>query len=223
MTTLTHNQAIVLAATRSLKSSYLGRNPRINEAKRVCNLSRADFLLAQQELINMKLLAKNTAINENGKATIGWTDLYSLKTYDEPIEIKYATTSTLNTNEYPALMHNAHEAGMAAVSQLQVVPMVVEQHADMLDDSSPVTQSYFVEDGVCGFAWVKFRPANSTFARWLQQNYPDNTHVDSYAGGLNYYIHDFRQSLQRKSTYASAFANSLKEAGIPCYSESRID
>jgi hypothetical protein len=220
---LTHQQAIVLAATRSLKSSYQGRNPRIDEARRICNLSRADFLLAQKELIDLRLLNKNTAINEDGKATIGWIDLYKLRTYDEPIPIKLSQTFALSPNDFKRVISDAHKAGMAAVESLHVTPMVVEEHAHPLDDNSPVVQSYFVEEGVCGFAWVRFRPANSTFAKWLHNNYPDETYVDSYAGGLCYSIHDFRQSLQRKSAYAGAFARSLSAAGINCHAESRID
>ena len=46
-------------------------------------------------------------------------------------------------------------------------PMIVQQHANVLDDNSPVQQSWLVNSGVCGFGWVHFERANTGFTRWL--------------------------------------------------------
>ncbi len=110
---------------------------------------------------------------------------------------------------------------MAAVEKLHVVPMIVQGHENPLDDSSPVVKQYFVEDGVCGFAWVNIKPANSAFGRWVKENQLGRP--DSYAGGICVWIHDFNQSMQKKETYASAFAGVLRQHNITAYASSRMD
>lgn len=123
--------------------------------------------------------------------------------------------------DFSKIWDEAHAAGMAAVAKLQVVPMVVNQHANPMDDNSPVTRSYFVEDGVCGFAWVHVRGANSSFGRWLKEK--ELARRDSYNGGLSIWVHDFNQSLQKKEAYAGAFAEVLRKHDIAAYSGSRMD
>jgi len=124
---------------------------------------------------------------------------------------------TLNESIY----NKAHEAGMKAVSGLNVIPMVVTQHANPIDDNSPVVNSYFVEDGCCGFAWVNIKPANSSFAKWLVKN--NHARKNSYEPGISIWIHDFNQSYQKKMTYAYAFAKVLQEHEIRAYAGSRLD
>ena len=57
------------------------------------------------------------------------------------------------------VFEKAHEAGMRAVEELIVRPMIVQ-------DGS---REYFVADGACGFAWVTIRPGNSKLARAAKQ------------------------------------------------------
>lgn len=114
----------------------------------------------------------------------------------------------------------AHAAGNAAVQTTNVVPMIVTGHANPLDDSSKVTEQYFVADGVCGFASVIVKPANSSFARYLKTIRRTYKH---YYGGLNMPISEFNQSLQRKEAYAEAFAAVLRRSGIDAYVDSRMD
>jgi hypothetical protein len=123
-------------------------------------------------------------------------------------------------DEHAALFDKAHAAGMAAVQAAQVVPMVVQQHANPADDNSPVVKQWFVEGGSCGFAWVKVRPANCSFALWLKKHKGART---GYTGGMEYSVHEFGQSIQRKESYARAFARVLSEAGIKAYAQSRDD
>jgi hypothetical protein len=125
---------------------------------------------------------------------------------------------------FRGLLQRAHDAGMAAVAALngKVAPMVVEQHANMADDNSPVVKQWIVAGGPCGFAWVQC-PANTTFGRWLLKN-DSRWRRDSYAGGLCYWISDFGQSITYKEAYASAFARVIREYGIErVYSNSRMD
>jgi hypothetical protein len=118
------------------------------------------------------------------------------------------------------LFTKAHEAGNAAVAALNVRPMIVTQHADPLNDSSAVERAWYVADGVCGFAWVVIKPANSKFSKWLIGRRMARV---SSEGGVRMWISDFNQSYQKKSAYADAFAKVLSDAGIRCYSDSRLD
>ena len=88
--------------------------------------------------------------------------------------------------DWKALYKQAQAAGYQAVKGLQVAPMIVQQHANLLDDRSPVTQQWVVEGGPCGFAWISIRPGNCAFANWLKKNQLGKT--DSYAGGVKIWV-----------------------------------
>lgn len=77
---LGRNEKIVLAATRSLKSSYGGvKNLRYVEAHRITGITTEEWEKAKASLIKLKLLNKAGAITANGRNAIGYTDLYKLK------------------------------------------------------------------------------------------------------------------------------------------------
>jgi hypothetical protein len=149
------------------------------------------------------------------------------------------------SNKFKVLLNEARIAGLEAVQKLQVVPMVVSQHANPMDDNSAVQKRWFVADGVCGFAWIKVitrraRPTdtnyNSTlniqFANWLKAQsveqgrrcdeimFPDKT---AYNGGVDIWVGGFNQSMQKKEAYAAAFADVLRANGIVAYAQSRMD
>jgi len=124
------------------------------------------------------------------------------------------------------LWAKAREAGLKAVEACRPIPMVV-QEVDLFDTPIPGSKPEFVADGVCGFAWVKIRPANSAFAKYLRmlprtEEYltPD---VDSYAGGLTVWVIIGNQSMQIKEAYATAMAKVLSDNGIRAYADSRMD
>lgn len=103
--------------------------------------------------------------------------------------------------------------------------MVVQQHANMADDSSPVVKQYFVADGVCGFAGVKIKGVGK-FANWVKANkdkLPGLYVGKGYPTGLYLSVSLYNQSLQKKEAYAYAMADVLREAGIKAYGDSRID
>ena len=102
----------------------------------------------------------------------------------------------------------AHSAGLLAVEQLNVEPMAV------VDGST----RYIVEGGVCGFAWVTMpaRGAHVAAAKAFGAR-------KGYPKGLTIWVSHFGQSMQRKETYAYAFAKSLRNVGIDAYSDSRMD
>ena len=123
---------------------------------------------------------------------------------------------------YDVIYREAHEAGCDAVEKANVVPMIVgtpsTTFGNDIDHSKP---TYYVADGVCGFAWVNVKPGNSGFAKYLKSM--GRARKDSYYGGVSVWISDYNQSMQRKETYAHAFARVLNSHGINAYSMSRMD
>jgi hypothetical protein len=123
--------------------------------------------------------------------------------------------------EHAALFDRAHAAGMAAGEAAKPMPMVVVQHANPLDDSSPVVRQYApVMDGICGSAYVVVRPGTCSFARWLKAN---KGAYKAYYGGMQMGVHHFGQSYERKMAYAQAFCGVLEQAGIKAYTDSWIN
>ena len=119
-----------------------------------------------------------------------------------------------------SIYQQAHYQGNVAVEMANVTPMIVQQRENPLDDGSKLVRQYFVSDGVCGFASVNVKPANSKFAKFLVAN---GLGRKSFSGGVSMSIRDFNQSLQKKEAYAYAFASVLNEHGIKAYVESRMD
>ena len=123
--------------------------------------------------------------------------------------------------EYESLYTTAHLAGMEALALARPRPMVVSKHKDMMDDTSPVEQEWYVEGGVCGFAWVNIKPGTSKLARaWKAAGY---ARKDSYYGGVMVWVREGGQSYERKMVYARAFAAVLRKAGYKAYSAGRLE
>lgn len=128
-----------------------------------------------------------------------------------------------------AIYKMAHEAGMKAGIGAQVVPMGVVQHANPLDDNSPIVQGWIVEGGVCGFAWINIscggkgiaRSNSLEFCRWLKEN--DLARKSDYEGGYIIWVSEFGQSMTRKEAYARAFAEVLGRMSIQASCRSRMD
>ena len=115
----------------------------------------------------------------------------------------------------------AKMAGAEAGNNAVPAPMVVAEHKNMMDDSSPVEKKWFVPDGMCGFGWVTVRPGNCAFANWLKRTGHGRT--DSYAGGVVVWISEHRQSYTRKIAHAHAMASVLRDNGIKASGNGRVD
>lgn len=115
----------------------------------------------------------------------------------------------------------ADRAGNEAALVCTPVPMVVVQHANALDDNSPVVYREVVEGGPCGFAWVVVRPGTCSFARWAMKNV-SGAHKN-YRGGVGLWCHLSTQSMEIKEAYCRAYAKVLCAAGINAYAQSRLD
>jgi hypothetical protein len=114
-----------------------------------------------------------------------------------------------NDKLFQKIYAKAYQAGMEAGSNFSPTPMVVGHETSPLSGKLDTSRSVeVVNDGVCGFAWVNIKPANSAFANFLRRKgYGRN---DSYYGGLTVWIHEFGQSYQRKVKFAGAFAEVIR-------------
>jgi len=116
--------------------------------------------------------------------------------------------------QFRAVYDRAYAAGLAAGNNAIPTPMVV---TDAMHG-----KQWYVEDGACGFAWIRVRPATSSFARWLLKE--KIVSGRSYNGGVDIWISDHNQSVTRKEAHARAMADVLRsELGINCYADSRLD
>lgn len=146
--------------------------------------------------------------------------------------VKHKASKKKAATDQLAILQEAQNAGRAAMDACIPQPMVVQQHASVLDDNSPVKKQWVVPQGVCGFAWVvvKCKGPGVKFINALKKAGiagGENSHCDfsksSYHKGFYHHIHDGGQSYEKKSAYARAFAEVLSKHEIPCYSGSRLD
>jgi hypothetical protein len=106
---------------------------------------------------------------------------------------------------FAAAYADAYRAGLEAGRAHRPTPMLVTQ-----TDGTPVDT---VSDGACGFAWVTVRPGTSSFARWLVGQ---KLARSAYGGGVDIWMRDFGQSVERKAVMARVMAEALTERlGIP--------
>jgi hypothetical protein len=134
----------------------------------------------------------------------------------------------LDLETFELICEKANAAGIAAVEKLNVVPMIVGQEtslfSNVIDRSKP---TYYVADGVCGFAWVDVYPANKGNTRDGKEErkllerfgFRKNDYEKTY----QLWISAYNQSMQKKETYARAFAEVLRSNGLKAYSGSRMD
>lgn len=131
------------------------------------------------------------------------------------------------SKEWNEAVAAGHAAVAAAVKAKEIQAMVVSQHKDALDDNSPVVQSWYVEDGPCGFAWVSVHPGNCSFANWAKKQKKPGRDCPlfskAYYGGVQHWVHDYGQSIQKKELFAGAAAEVLRKYGINASSGSRLD
>ena len=133
----------------------------------------------------------------------------------------YMIKNSISDN--PAMIYaEAHSAGMAAGHGCTPTPMVVGTPTTPLgNDIDYSKETYYVSDGMCGFAWINIKPARGKFVTWMKKN--NVGRKDSYYGGWTVWVSDFGQSIARKENYARAFAKVLGDYGITAYSMSRLD
>ena len=116
----------------------------------------------------------------------------------------------------------AHSEGMRAGHGCTPTPMVVGQPTTPLgNDIDYDKETYYVSEGVCGFAWVNIKPNRGKFVKFLKDN--NIGRKDNYYGGYTVWVGEFGQSMARKENYARAFTKVLSDNGITAYNMSRMD
>jgi hypothetical protein len=133
----------------------------------------------------------------------------------------------MNVN-YPKIMAEAHDAGIAAGNAKSPTPMIVAQHENIFDDNSPIEKAWHVPSGVCGFAYVLTNEhGNGKFVKYLKstsKGFGCSAGERYYYGG--YYVKwvgEFGQSYEKKRAFAGAFAKVLNSYGIKAYADGRLD
>lgn len=123
--------------------------------------------------------------------------------------------------DFAALYAKADAAGKAAATACVPTPMVVGSPTTLLgNDIDPNKPTYYVADGVCGFAWIKLK-GNTPFGRWTKKK---GLAKPAYPNGLSIWVSAYGQSMARKEAYARAFAKVLNENGVSdAYADSRMD
>lgn len=121
--------------------------------------------------------------------------------------------SKKNTAAFEAVWNKAVMAGYEAGQAAAPAAMVVSE--------GPGGRAWYVPDGVCGFAWVTVSPGTSSFAKWLRKS---GYARPAYEGGMQVWVKEFGQSMQRKEAFAAAMAETFRnELGVKAYSGSRMD
>lgn len=113
------------------------------------------------------------------------------------------------------LFRKARALGVEAGMNVRPVPMNVVGR-----DANGNEKRWHVSEGMCGFAWVKVRPGNCAFANWLKKQ---GLGSKAYGGGVQIWISDFNQSVDRKSAMADVMAKVFQQAGIEAIAGSRLD
>lgn len=120
----------------------------------------------------------------------------------------------------------AYAAGKAAAEAAIPTPMIVGTAKSLFDDSIDESKpKYFVSEGVCGFGYVKIRPARGAFVTMLKKR---GIGYSAYGGGYAVPSWLFgsprdSQSYDRAMAAAYAAAEVLGKYGITAYAEGRLD
>ena len=126
------------------------------------------------------------------------------------------------------LQRVSHEALAKATPP---TPMVVGSPTTPLgNDIDYSKQTWYVADGVCGFAWVVVPNGRSGFAKWIIETGKGYKNYQWGGGykGVQFWVDgkgfaQTRQSLQLKEQVAGVVSNYLTSIGIEAYAGSRID
>ena len=139
------------------------------------------------------------------------------------------------------LIKKAEAAGEKALKELidskTVVPMIVQQHANPMDDSSEVTEQWVVPGGPCGFASIRVKCTNGASRKFINQlkkaglaggdrysgYHTPWTKSDYYGGFMKSFSGIGGQSLEYKTAYAYAYAGVLEAEGINTWVWTRMD
>lgn len=128
--------------------------------------------------------------------------------------------TTATKTDFAVLYEQADTAGKQAADAAVPTPMIVGEETTPFNGVIDYTKpTYFVSEGLCGFAWVNFK-GNTAFGRWAKKA---GKASPACGGGLQVWVRGYGQSVTRKEAYAQAFAAVLRAEGIEAYAGSRLD
>jgi len=131
-------------------------------------------------------------------------------------------------NMWDQVFKEACEAAEKAFDECKPIPMIVGQAANLFSNEIVPGTEEFVEDGVCGFAWVNVKPARGPLIKYCKEN---NIGRNGVYGGWSISSYDISrrvghsQSMQRKESACRAFVNVIKsyEPNMKIWVETRLD
>lgn len=133
----------------------------------------------------------------------------------------------IDSYTFPGIMKTARAAGMEAVEKARVIPMVVGQETSFMSGIMDPKTVEYVEDGVCGFAWINVYPeykGNTTLGKAERKTLEANGfRKDIYGKHYSLWVSDFNQSMQKKEAFARAAAQVMRDHGISASYGSRMD
>jgi hypothetical protein len=134
-------------------------------------------------------------------------------------QVVEAPVKKLGKRECARIYKEAYAAGLQAGKEVGV-PKFIVGDAIGLSDEIDYSKKTYVLEGLCGFAWVNISPARGAFVTYLKSI---NEGHKAYYGGYEFFVHEFGQSVDRKSAFAGAFAEVLRKYGINASAGSRLD
>lgn len=176
-------------------------------------LGGGNFLYAHIRYGNSEKMTSIGVLSYNGRFWEKGSEEYARSLSDRYNDWKInAERKGDKATDFQKIYNEAQRAGIIAAGKKIPTPMVVEEHENMLDGNSKVKNTWQVNDGVCGFAWITIKPANSAFAKWLMEK--NLARKASYGSGVLIWVYQYGQSYERKAAYAGAFAGVLQKYGI---------
>lgn len=125
---------------------------------------------------------------------------------------------------YWSVYLDACAAAQLAYDACTPEPMMVYETVGLSDIPKPNGKTWIVDDGVCGFAWIVIKPATSSFARWCaRENIGRNNYGGGWAIPSHRLVSNEGQSYERKTAAMRAAVQVLRNAGINCRVDSRLD
>lgn len=117
---------------------------------------------------------------------------------------------------FERIWNEAWAAGARAGAAHVPTPMLVGTPTTPLgNDIDPRKKTYYVPQGVCGFANVCVAPATCSFAKWLREKYRKaDRGFDSYSSYhkcVMISVHEYGQSYECKCAHARAVVAYLKQ------------
>lgn len=136
----------------------------------------------------------------------------------------------LTLTEYRKVFQYAQRAGKSALEKCVPKPMVV-QEVGLDDQPYEGSQTWIVEDGVCGFAWVtvyavdgqKIHRGRKIFYPFIDVLRQAGFKWDSYEKNFKLWVTAGNQSMTKKEAFGEAYVKVLNENGIEAYMGSRMD